>query len=282
MHQIWHQTLRYWKYISNKHFKKLKWLPINQRLKQYVTSREFTLVQNKCPAWMNKIFIPTEDIKISTRKSYLKLKHPQKSCTCQSSYCTCCLEWNLRNIEENKKIWILSNKRWTNTNWIIPFIKILEMLVSMVKFSLTILFKNPVPDETACFIIDLLFWMEFQKYWIKQENLNTFKNKMKHYYLNNLSNQNLGNVGGYALAIIKIIFLFIKQRFLHFSSLLLHSDWNTMNVRLFACFALHLPYCFSSLILLLTSKTCLLLFFYSLVIINFLYLFGCSECNLEF
>lgn len=157
MHQIWHQTLRYWKYISNKHFKKLKWLPINQRLKQYVTSREFTLVQNKCPAWMNKIFRPTEDIKISTRKSYLKLKHPQKSCTCQNSYCTCCLEWNLRNIEENKKIWILSNKRWTNTNWIIPFIKILEMLVSMVKFSLTILFKNPVPDETACFIIDLLF-----------------------------------------------------------------------------------------------------------------------------
>ena len=160
-------------------------------------------------------------------------------------YCTCCLEWNLRNIEENKKIWILSNKRWNTTNWIISLIKILEMLVSMVKFSLTILFKNPVPNETACFIIDLLFWMEFQKYCIKQENLNTFKHKMKQYFLNNLSNQNLGNVGGfdYALAVIKIIFLFIKQRFLHFSPLLLHSDWTTMKVRLFACFALHLSYC---------------------------------------
>ena len=53
----------------------------------------------------------------------------------------------------------------------------------------------------------------------KTKNLNTFKHKMKHYYLNDLPNLNIWNIGGfdYALAIIKIIF--------HYS--LLHSDWRT-------------------------------------------------------
>ena len=67
----------------------------------------------------------------------------------------------------------------------------------------------------------------------KTRNLNTFKHKMKHYYLNDLSNPNLWNVGrfDYALAIIKNIFLFVKQIFLY----LLHSDWRTtMKIRLFA------------------------------------------------
>ena len=51
----------------------------------------------------------------------------------------------------------------------------------------------------------------------KTRNLNTFKHKMKHYYLNDLSNPNLWNVGrfDYALTIIKNIFLFVKQIFLH-------------------------------------------------------------------
>ena len=42
---------------------------------------------------------------------------------------------------------------------------------------------------------------------------------MKHDYLNDLSNPNLLNICGfdYALAIIKNIFLFIKQLFLYFS-----------------------------------------------------------------
>ena len=50
----------------------------------------------------------------------------------------------------------------------------------------------------------------------KTRNLNTFKHKMKHYYLNDLSNPNLLYVGrfDYALAIINIIFLFVKQIFL--------------------------------------------------------------------
>ena len=83
----------------------------------------------------------------------------------------------------------------------------------------------------------------------KTRNLNTFKHKMKHYYLNDLFDPNLWNVGGFDYAIIKNILLFIKQIFLHlFFFFLLHSDWRTtMKIRLFACFVLSLPYCFSFL-----------------------------------
>ena len=51
----------------------------------------------------------------------------------------------------------------------------------------------------------------------KTRNLNTFKHKMKHYYLNDLSNPNLWNISGfgYALAIIKNVFIFIKKIFQH-------------------------------------------------------------------
>ena len=77
------------------------------------------------------------------------------------------------------------------------------------------------------------------QYWTKQPVLywtyclgwnfrNIEKNRKFEYFqtynetlLNNLSNQNLANAGGfdYALAIIMIIFLFIKQIFLHCFSL---------------------------------------------------------------
>ena len=39
-------------HISNEHFHKLNWLPINQSFKQCVPSTVFTFVQNKCPAYM--------------------------------------------------------------------------------------------------------------------------------------------------------------------------------------------------------------------------------------
>ena len=52
----------------------------------------------------------------------------------------------------------------------------------------------------------------------KTKHLNTFKHKMKHYYLNDLSNPVLWNISGFdhVLATMKIILLFIKQIFLHF------------------------------------------------------------------
>ena len=103
-------------------------------------------------------------------------------------------------------------------------------------------------------------WKRIPEIIRKTRNLNTFKHKMKQYYLNDLSNPNFWNVGrfDYALAItiIKNIFLFVKQIFLHsfcflfcFVSFFLHySDWRTtMKIRLFTCFVLSLPYCFSSL-----------------------------------
>ena len=47
--------------------------------------------------------------------------------------------------------------------------------------------------------------------------MNTLKHKMKHCYLNDLSNPNLWDLSrfDYDLAIIKNIFLFVKQIFLH-------------------------------------------------------------------
>ena len=63
----------------------------------------------------------------------------------------------------------------------------------------------------------LAIWNRIPKIFLKTKNWNTFEHKMKHYYLNDLSNSNLRNIGGfnYALAIIKNIFIFFKQIFLH-------------------------------------------------------------------
>ena len=41
-------------HISNEHFHKLNWLPINQRFQQCVTSTIFRFVQNKYPAYMTE------------------------------------------------------------------------------------------------------------------------------------------------------------------------------------------------------------------------------------
>ena len=92
----------------------------------------------------------------------------------------------------------------------------------------------------------------------KTRNLNTFKHKIKHYCLNDLSNPNLWNVGrfDYALAIIKNIFLFIKQMFLHTFFLFSASLWlkhtnGNKAIRLF-CVIVAILF-FISLILLLIS-----------------------------
>ena len=115
-------------HISNEHFQKRNWLPINQSFKQCVTSTKFKFVQSKCLAYMNEVFRPAENLRINTRNSYLKLNHPfQKNSTGQNglSYIGSAI-WN----------------------------------------------RNP----------------EILK---KTKNLNTFKHKMKDYYLNDLSNPNL-------------------------------------------------------------------------------------------
>ena len=170
------------KHTSNEHFRKLKWLPINQKFEQCVTSIVFKFVQNKCLAYMNEVFRPAENIRINTRNSYLKLRHPfRKNSTGQNGF-----------------------------SYIGPAI------------------WNRIPETLE-----------------KTKNLNTFKHKIKRYYLNDLSNPNLWNIAGfdYVLVVVKNIFLFIKQIFLHLFFFLLHSDWRiTIKARLFVCFALSLSY----------------------------------------
>ena len=112
-------------------------------------------------------------------------------------------------------------------------------------------------------------WKRIPEIFKKTRNLNTFKHTMRRYYLNNLSNPNLWNVGrfDYTLAIIKNIFLFIIQIFEHPFFLFPASLWLKVKIRLFACFVLSLPYCFLSLILLLIST-----FFSFVVIFSFFFL----------
>ena len=82
-------------------------------------------------------------------------------------------------------------------------------------------FRKAGTGQKGLFYIGPAIWIRIPEIFKKTRNLNTFKQKMKHYYLNDLSYPNLWNVGGfdYALAIIKNIFLFIKQIFLRLCSL---------------------------------------------------------------
>ena len=99
--------LQCWEHISNEQLQKLKWLPINQRFKQCVTSTIFKFVQNKCLAYMNELFRLAENIKINTRNRYLKFSHPfRKTSTRQNSlsYIGPATIWNrIPEIEENQK-----------------------------------------------------------------------------------------------------------------------------------------------------------------------------------
>ena len=87
-------------YISNEHFQKLNWLPINQRFKQCATSAVFKFVQSKSPVYMNQVFRLAENKRMNTRNSYLKLNWPfRKTSTRQNGLpCTGLVIWN--NIPE--------------------------------------------------------------------------------------------------------------------------------------------------------------------------------------
>ena len=96
--------------------------------------------------------------------------------------------------------------------------------------------------------LSCLFWTKFQKFG-RKPNIWILSTKIKHYHLNDLSNPNLWNVGGfdYAFAVIKNFLFLLNKYFYIFMLFLLHSDLRTtMKIRLFACFVLSSPYCFSS------------------------------------
>ena len=115
-------------HISNEHFHKLNWLQINQRFQLCVTSTVFKFAQNKCPAYMNEVFRPAENMRINTRNSFLKLNHP---------------------------------------------------------------FRKTSTGQKGLSYIGPAIWNRIPEIIKKTRNLNTFKHKMKHYYLNDLSNPNL-------------------------------------------------------------------------------------------
>ena len=72
--------------ILNENFHELNWLPIKWMFHQCVASSVFKFVQNQCLAYMNEVFWPAENVRIDTRKSFLKLNHPfQKTSTRQKS-----------------------------------------------------------------------------------------------------------------------------------------------------------------------------------------------------
>ena len=102
-------------------------MPINQRFQQCVTSA-IQICSSKCPAYMNEVFRPAENMRINTKNSFLKLNHP---------------------------------------------------------------FRNTSTGQKGLSYIGPAIWNRIPEIIKKTRNLNTFKHKMKHYYLNDLSNPNL-------------------------------------------------------------------------------------------
>ena len=143
-------------------------------------------------------------------------------------------------------------------------------------------FRKTSTGQKGLSYIGPAIWNRIPEIIKKTRNLNTFKHKMKHYYLDDLSNPNLWNVGrfDYPLAIIRIFFFLLNKYFYILLFFLLHSDWKTtMKIRLFPCFFFILAILlFISLILLLTSTFSLYLWLFFLFLkvwlFNFLYLSG--------
>ena len=117
-------------------------------------------------------------------------------------------------------------------------------------------FRKTSTGQKGLSYIGPAIWNRIPEIIKKTRNLNTFKHKMKHYYLNDLSNPNLWNVGrfDYALAIIKNIFSLNKYLYIFFFSpaSLWLKDHNENKAICLICVILTILF-FISLILLLTS-----------------------------
>ena len=89
----------------------------------------------------------------------------------------------------------------------------------------------------------------------KTKNLNTFKHKMKYYYLNDLSKSNLWNIGGfnYVLAFLKIIFLFIKYFYFLFLASFWLKDRNENKAIRLLCVIFAILFFFSPIVLLIST-----------------------------
>ena len=64
--------------ITNEDFKKINWLPIQDRVNQCILSSVYKFHNNTAPDYMNKIFFHSENNGIHTRASFQKLKLPRR------------------------------------------------------------------------------------------------------------------------------------------------------------------------------------------------------------
>ena len=66
-----------------KHFEKINWLPISERLNQYLCSNAFKFCKETCPLYLHDIYIYRQSgqNQANMRYSVLKLKHPSRN-TC--------------------------------------------------------------------------------------------------------------------------------------------------------------------------------------------------------
>ena len=115
-------------------------------------------------------------------------------------------------------IQICSKKCPTYTNEVFRLAENIRINTRNSFIKLNHLFQKNSAGQKGLSYIGPAIWNWIPDIFKKTRNLNTFKHKMLHYHLNDLSNPNLWNLGwfDYALAnIIQNIFLFIKQIFLH-------------------------------------------------------------------
>ena len=63
-------------HISEKDFKTINWLPVNQRVQQSLNVTVFKYVNKVCPYYMKKVFEYASQGRISSRNNYAKLKVP--------------------------------------------------------------------------------------------------------------------------------------------------------------------------------------------------------------
>ena len=166
--------------------------------------------------------------------------------------CGTCIKWTLPQTE------LATNKSKVQTMCHLYSIQICSKQIPILWefLKLNHPFRKTSTGQKGLSYIGLAIWNRLPNILKKIKYLNTFKSKMRHYYLNDLSNLNLSNAGGfdYTLAIIKNVFLFIKQIFLHlfFPASLSLKDYNENNAIHLFCVILATLF-FFSLILLLAS-----------------------------
>ena len=65
--------------IKCKDFETINWLPIHERVSQYSVCNIYKFFAKTCPDYFDELYFPAENISVSTRFSYQKLKLPRRN-----------------------------------------------------------------------------------------------------------------------------------------------------------------------------------------------------------